>query len=104
VQQGTGRVDDAGVLAGERLQRDERGAAAGRALVLEAAPEQLQLLAEAELPDRAVGDGALAVVGAAGGPLDLVLPLRPEQREVALGPPLRERRGLDRRCRQLRQR
>jgi hypothetical protein len=60
----------------EQLERDERRAATRGALVLEPAPEQLELLAVAELSDRAICDGALAVVDAAGQPLELVFPLR----------------------------
>ncbi|HXV03758.1 MAG TPA: hypothetical protein VFP24_09320 [Gaiellaceae bacterium] len=71
------RVDRRGAVPREELQRQERGPAGGRALVLEPAPQELQLLAEAELPDRAVGDGALAEVLAARGALELVVPLRP---------------------------
>ena len=49
VQERAHGVDDAGAVAREPLQRDERGAAAGRALVLEPASQQLGLLPEAEL-------------------------------------------------------
>ena len=49
VQQRPHAVDDARVVAREQLEREQRGAAAGRALVLEPAPQQLDLLAEAEL-------------------------------------------------------
>ena len=70
-------VDEAWVIAGEQLERDQRRAAAGRALVLEPASQKLGLLAEPELSDRAISDGALAVVGRAGRSLELVLPARP---------------------------
>jgi hypothetical protein len=63
------------VVAREQLERDERRAAAGRALVLEPSPQQLDLLAVAKLADRAVRDRPLAVVGGARCTLDLVLPL-----------------------------
>ena len=96
VQQRAGGVDRARRVAREELERDQRRAAAGRALVVEPALEQLDLLAEAELPDRAVGDGAFAVVGAAGIPLDLVVPLPPQVGELALLALLREGVGLGR--------
>jgi hypothetical protein len=73
----------------QQLQGDQRRAAAGRTLVVEPACEQLDLLAEAELADRPVGDGALAVVGAASAALDLVLPLPTEIGQ----PPLVSRLG-----------
>jgi hypothetical protein len=82
------------MVAGEQFQRDQRGAAAGRALVFEPSAEQLGLLAEAELADRPVRDGALAVVVRAGGRLELVAPLIAQARQLALGPLLRERRSL----------
>jgi len=77
-------VDVARVISREQLEREERGAAACRALVLEPAAEQLELLAVAELPDRAVGQRPLAEVGAAGRAFDLVLPLRPVRGELSL--------------------
>jgi hypothetical protein len=77
-------VDVARVVPREELERQERGAAARRALVLEAAPEQLELLAVAKLADRPIGDGALAEVDAARRSLELVLPLRPQRRQLAL--------------------
>jgi hypothetical protein len=83
VQRRAHRVDSPGGVAREQLQGDQRGAAAGRAVVVEPAREQLDLLAEAELADRTVGDRALAVVGAARGGLDLVLPLPPQIRQPA---------------------
>jgi hypothetical protein len=91
------RVDRAGRVAGEQLERDQRGTAAGRALVVEPAREQLDLLAEAELAERAVGDRPLAVVGAASFRLDLVVPLPPQVRQRPLVTRLRERVRL-RRC------
>ena len=77
-------VDIARVVPREQLEREERGPATRRALVLEPAAEQLELLAIAELPDRAVGQRALAEVGAACSAFDLVLPLRPARRELTL--------------------
>jgi hypothetical protein len=88
------RVDRTGPVAREQLERDQGRAATGWALVVEPAREQLDLLAEAELAYRSIGDGALAVVGAAGVALDLLLPLAPEIRQAALVPSLRERIGL----------
>ncbi len=83
VELGTNRVDRPRALAREQLERDQRGASAGRALVVEATPEQLDLLTEAKLADRPVGDRALAVVGAASGALDLVVPLPAQVGELA---------------------
>ena len=74
-------VDQARMVAGEELERDERRAAASRALVLEPPAEQLGLLAVAELTDRAIGDCPLAVVGRPGETFDLVLPLRSQPGE-----------------------
>jgi hypothetical protein len=73
------------MLARKELERDQRRAATRGALVLEPAPQELRLLPVAELPDRPVGDGALAVVGRTDGSLELVLPLRPQLGELALG-------------------
>jgi hypothetical protein len=75
-------VDEARMVPGQELERDERRAATGRALVLEASPEQLGLLAVAELADRAIGDGPLAVVRRPSEAFDLVLPARSEPREL----------------------
>jgi hypothetical protein len=94
VQRRAHRVDRPRGVAREQLQRDERRAAAGRALVVEPAREQLDLLAEPELADSAVGDRSLAVVGAAGAALDLVLPLPPQIRQPPLVARLREGLGL----------
>jgi hypothetical protein len=77
-------VDVARVVPREELEREERRPAARRALVLEAAPEQLELLAVAKLADRAVRQRAFAEIGAAGRALDLVLPLRPMRCELSL--------------------
>jgi hypothetical protein len=79
------------VIAREKLERDQRRTAAGRALVLEPAPQKLRLLAEPELPDRTVRDGALAVLGRAGRSLELVLPASPEVGELPLRALARER-------------
>ena len=70
------------MIPGEELERDQRGAAAGRAFVLEPSAQELRLLAVAELSDRAIGDGSLTVVGRAGETFDLVLPVRPEPGEL----------------------
>jgi hypothetical protein len=94
VQQGPRRVDEPGVLAREELERDQRRAAAGRALILKTAAKQLGLLPEAELADRPIGDGAFAVVVGAGRSLKLVGPLRSQPRQLALGALLRERGSL----------
>ena len=82
------------MVAREQLQRDQRRTAAGRALVLDPAAEQLGLLPEAELPNRPVGDGALLVVVRAGCGLELVGPLRAQAGQLALGALLRERGAL----------
>src|ERR671918_1502524 len=84
VQERPERVDVAGMGPRETFERDQRRPAGGRALVLEPAPEQLELLAEAELRDRAVGLRANAVVHVAGRMLDLFVPLHAEGRERAL--------------------
>ena len=73
------------MLPRQELERDQRRSAARWALILEPAPEELGLLPEAELPDRAVGDGPLPVVTRAGRSLELFRPLRPEPRKLALG-------------------
>ena len=82
------------MVAREELERDQRRAAAGRALVFEPAPKKLGLLTEPELPDRAVCDCTLLVVPRAGRVLELVRPLRPEPRELAFGALLGERGSL----------
>jgi hypothetical protein len=87
-------VHDARVVAGEQLEREERRATASRAHVLEPAAQQLGLLPEAELADRPVGDRAHAEVLGAGVRLDVLVPLRPQLGELALGPRLGERVGL----------
>jgi hypothetical protein len=82
------------MLAGEELERDEGRPAAGWAFVLEPAPQELRLLTEAELPDRAVGNGPLLVVVGTRRSLQLVPPLRPEPGELAFGSLLGERGSL----------
>jgi len=77
-------VDQPWMLTREKLERDQRRAAAGGALVLEPAPQQLRLLPVPELPDRPVRNGALAIVRRADGSFELVLPLRPQRGELAL--------------------
>jgi hypothetical protein len=77
VEQRAVSVDRRRTVPREQLEGQERRAARGRALVLEAATKQLELLAVAELADRTIGDGALAEIRAAGRALQLVFPLRP---------------------------
>ena len=72
------------MVAGEKLEREERRAAAGRAVVLEAAPEELGLLREAELADRAVGERALAEVVVADRRLELLVDVAAQVGERAL--------------------
>src|SRR5205085_10617755 len=74
----------------EELQCEQRRAAAGGALVVEAPPKQLEHLAEPKLPDRPVRDGALAVIPAAGRRFELLAPLRAQVRELALQALFRE--------------
>jgi hypothetical protein len=78
------------MVSGEQLEGEQRRTAAGRALVLDAAPQELRLLAKPELPDRAVRDRSLAVVGRASRSLDLVLPASPQLRKLSLGALTRE--------------
>jgi hypothetical protein len=73
-------VDEARMISGEELERDQRGAAARWAFVLEPPAQELGLLAVAELTDRAIRDGPLTVVGRTGEAFDFVLPFRPEPR------------------------
>ena len=91
---GPHRVDEARARLRQALHGNERRAADGRTVVLEPAPQQLELLTEAELPDRTIGDRALAVVAAACGGLDLFVPLLAQRRQLALGARLRELVGL----------
>jgi hypothetical protein len=81
-------------VPGEQLEREQRRAAGGRALVLEPAPQELKLLAVAELADRAVGDGALAEIRAARRAFELVVPLGAERGKLALGAGRRQLIGL----------
>jgi hypothetical protein len=78
-------VDRCRPIAREQLERDERRPANGRALVLESAAEELELLAKAELADRTVCHGTLTVVRASRDALDLVCPLGAQIGELALG-------------------
>jgi hypothetical protein len=104
VQQRPRGVDCPGAVSRELFERDQRRASAGRALVLDAAPQELELLAVAKLSDRAVGDGADAIVRAAGGRFDLVLPATSQARQLTLLAALGQRRGLCRSFGELRQR
>ena len=76
VQKRSHAVHEPGMLPRQELERDERRPAARGALVLEPTAQELGLLAEAELPDRPVGDGALTVVGRPCRGFELVLPAR----------------------------
>jgi hypothetical protein len=84
VQERTIGVDRRRAVAGEELQREQRGAARRRTFVLEAPTKQLQLLSEPELPDRTVGDGAFPEVRASGCSLELVVPSGAERGELGL--------------------
>ncbi len=77
-------VHRAGAVAREPLEGDQRRATARRALVVEPAAQQLDLLAEPELADGAKGRRPFAVVGAARAAFDLVLPLPAQVGELAL--------------------
>ena len=90
----TAPVDRARMVARHQLERDQRGAAGRRALVVEAAAQELLLLTPAKLPDRAERDRPLAEVGAARRGLEIVGPFRAELGELPLGALLRERVGL----------
>jgi hypothetical protein len=94
VEQRSNLVDEPRMFAREQLERDQRRAPASRALVLDPSPKELGLLAEAELADRAVGDGAFPVVVRARRSLELVGPLRPQPGELALGAAFCERVSL----------
>jgi hypothetical protein len=82
VQERANVVDEARMIPREELERDQRRAAAGWAFVLEPSAQELRFLAEAELPDGAIRDGPLAVIGRAREAFDLVLPFRPERGEL----------------------
>src|SRR5207244_7429339 len=90
------------MIARQPLQRQQRGSTARRRLVLESPPQQLDLLAVAELRNRAIGDRAFAVVARAGRRLELVVPLCAQRCELALLALFRERVGLPRRVRKAR--
>jgi hypothetical protein len=81
-------VDKTGMVAREQLEREQRRPTAGGALVFEAPAEELGLLPKPELPDRAIGDRPLTIVGRPCCALDLVLPLPPEPGELLLATPL----------------
>ena len=87
-------VDRGRPLPREQLEREQGGAAGRRALVFEPAAQELELLPEAELADRAVRDGPLAEVGAARRALELVVPLGSECRELLLRAGRRQLIGL----------
>jgi hypothetical protein len=90
-------VDRGRPVAREQLQREQCGAARRRALVLEPTAEQLELLPVAELSDRPVRDRPLAEIAASRRALELVVPARPECRELGLGAGRSQLVGL--RCR-----
>ena len=84
VQRPAHGVHDAGVCPREELEREERRAARRRALVLQAAAEQLRLLVEAKLSDGAIRERPLAVVAAPGRGLELVVDRTAQVGEGAL--------------------
>ena len=86
--------------AGEPFEGDQSGAARRGALVLEPAPQQLELLAVAELCDRPVGLGADAIVAVAGRVLDLLVPLGAQRRQTPLVARLRKLVGAGCRLRE----
>ena len=69
------RVDDARAVLRQELHREECGTARRRALIVEPAPKELELLPEAELADRPIRNRTLSIVAAPGCPLELVGPL-----------------------------
>jgi hypothetical protein len=75
VEHGPDRVDDAGTVLRQKLHRQECRASGRRALVVEPTPKELELLPEAELADRPIGNRTLPIVAAPGCPLELVGPL-----------------------------
>src|SRR4029453_14007224 len=95
VQERPHTVHEARMVPRQKLQREERRAAAGRARVLEPAAQELGLLVEAELSDRAVGDRALLIVLAPRGGFEVFVDRAAEigERALVLGPP-RPRDGL----------
>ena len=97
MEQGAVGVDVTGVISREQLEREQRRSAAGGTLVLEPAPQELELLPVPELSDRPIRERALTEVSAPGRTLDLVLPLRPELGKLALRALLGELRRLLRR-------
>jgi hypothetical protein len=94
VQQRAVGVDRSRSLARKQLEREQGGAAGRRALVLEAAAQELELLPETELADRPVGDGPLAEVGASRRGFELVVPLGSQRGEFLLRAGRRQLIGL----------
>src|SRR6478735_4937299 len=94
VQERPDVVDHARMIPRELLECEQRRAAHGRAVVFEPASQELNLGPEAKLPDRAIRDGALSEIRGACRGLELLVPLRPQLRELALLPVLRELVGL----------
>src|SRR5207237_4483528 len=84
VQERPDRVDLSRRVAREQLEREQGRPAAGRALVLEPAAQQLLFLANPELADRPVGSRALPVVLRACLQLQLVGPVAAKVRDLAL--------------------
>jgi hypothetical protein len=99
VQQGAVGVHRRRPVPRKQLQGEERRPAGGRALVLKPPTQELELLAVAELADRAVGDRSLAEIGAPRRSLELVVPLGAQRRELALGACRRQLIGLRSRLR-----
>src|SRR5262245_39759044 len=81
VQQWSKRIHVAGMGPRQAFECNESRSARGRAVVLQAATQQLELLTEPELRDRAICLRTDAVVGVASACLDLLVPLRAEGRE-----------------------
>src|SRR3954447_841916 len=88
------------MVARQLLEREQRRSTHRRAVVAEPAAQELDLRAEAELPDRAIRDRAFAEVGGTGARLELVVPLRAQLGKLLLVALLGERVGLRRRLRQ----
>src|SRR6185503_10257794 len=90
VQHRAHAVHVARMVAGEAFERNQRRPPRGWALVLEPAPDQLELLPEPELRDRPVGVRANAVVAVPRSVLQLLVPLLSQGCEPALVTLLRE--------------
>jgi hypothetical protein len=90
VQQRPHGVDLAWSVTGEQLERKQGRAADRRALVFEPSSQEIRLLAEAELADRAVRGRPLPVVGRARRDLQLVSPFAAEVGELPLVAALRQ--------------